>query len=216
MKIVIIGASGFVGSALVKEASDRGYQVTAIARHPEHIPTPAGVTPVQADVMDTDGLAAVLRGHDAVLSVYNSGWTNPRIYEDYLAGSKSIERAVEAAGVKRYLVMGGAGSLEVSPGVQLVDTPDFPSEFRDGSRAARDYLNALKQNTALDWTFLSPAILMNPTIKTGRTGQYRTGTDQPVFDEKGVSRISVEDLVVAFLDELEQGRYVRRRFTAAY
>lgn len=218
MNIAIIGASGFVGSALLKEAVQRGYTVTAVARHPEKIAANGNphITVVGCDIFDEDKLVGVLLNHDAVLSVYNAGWTNPNIYNDYLKGSKIIQDAVKKAGVKRYLVMGGAGSLEIGPGKQLVDSPDFPGEFKDGAKAARDYLNVLRKEKDLDWTFLSPAILMHPGIDTGRTGKYRTGTDQPVFDANGVSKISVEDLVIAFLDELENGNYIQRRFTVAY
>ncbi|HUX49899.1 MAG TPA: NAD(P)-dependent oxidoreductase [Spirochaetia bacterium] len=216
MKIVIVGATGFVGKALVAEAAHRGHEVTAIARHVDGVASVPGVTARNADVMDTDSLAKVFAGHDAVLSAFNPGWTNPNIYNDSLAGLKSIEKAVEKAGVLRYLVIGGAGSLEVSPGVQLVDTPQFPADYKDGARAARDYLNVLKQNARLEWTFLSPAILMHAGITDGRTGSYRIGTDNPVFDAHGESRLSVEDLAVALIDELEQRRFVRRRFTAAY
>lgn len=215
MKVAIVGASGFVGTALARETLGRGHKVTAIARRPERIVV-SGVTAVKADVMEKDTLSVVIRGHDAVLSAYNAGWTNPNIYSDFMTGSTNIEKAVEASGIKRYLVVGGAGSLEVSPGVQLVDTPEFPADYREGARAARDYLNMLRKNTLLDWTFLSPAVLMHAGITTGRTGRYRTGTDQPVFDENGESKISVEDLAVALVDELEQGNFLQRRFTVAY
>jgi putative NADH-flavin reductase len=217
MKIVLIGASGFVGTALLKEALLRGYEVTAIVRHPENIKEKnASLHVKKADVFNEDELASILKGHDAVVSAYNAGWTNPNIYDDFLKGSQSIQNAVKKSGVKRYLFVGGAGSLEIAPGIQLVDTPQFPAEYKAGAVAARDYLNILKKESELEWTFLSPAILMHPGIKDGRTGKYRVGTDSPVFDSNNESRLSVEDLSIALLDELEKGNFIRKRFTAAY
>lgn len=217
MKIAIIGASGFVGSHLASEALERGHHVTAIVRHPEGMKrNGANLDIEKCDVFDTAALAAVLEGHDVVVSAYNSGWANPKIYEDFIAGSESIQSAAKRAGVKRLLVVGGAGSLEIKPGLQLVDTPQFPSEYKQGATAARDYLNILKKELALDWTFVSPAILMHPGITDGRTGKYRTGNDQPVFDANHESRISVEDLCVAILDETQNGKFIRQRFTVAY
>lgn len=217
MKIAIIGASGFVGTAVLNEAISRGYQVTAIGRNASNLKVNSSlVTFQQADVFDVSGLAKVLTGHDAVISTYNAGWTNPNLYQDFINGSQAIQAAVKEAAVRRYLVVGGAGSLEVAPGVQLVDTPNFPAEYKAGATAARDYLNVLKKETDLDWTFLSPAIFMHPGITDGRTGKYRTGLDNPVFNDKKESRISVEDLSVALLDEAKQNKFVKKRFTVAY
>ncbi|QMW05085.1 NAD(P)-dependent oxidoreductase [Spirosoma foliorum] len=214
MKLAIIGASGFVGSALLSESLQRGHDVTAIVRHPEKITvTDAKLTIKQGDAEDADQVAQLVAGHDAVLSAYNAGWTNPNLYDDFLAGSKAIEKGTQQSGVKRLLVVGGAGSLEVVPGVQLVDTPQFPAEWKAGATAARDYLNALRENTTLDWTFLSPAIMLVPG---DRTGTFRLGTDQPVFNEKGESTISVTDLAVAVLDEIEKPQFIQKRFTLGY
>jgi len=217
MKIALIGASGFVGSALLNEAIARGYNVTAIARNVDKIKSEDKLVSKQkVDVFDIDLLVSVLKGHDAVVSAYNACWDNPNLYEDFIKGSEAIQSATKKAGVKRLLVVGGAGSLEIAPGVQLVDTPEFPAEYKEGATAARDYLNILKKETELDWTFLSPAIQMHPGITDGRTGKYRTALDNPVFDANNESRLSVEDLSVALLDELEQGRFIKKRFTAAY
>jgi hypothetical protein len=217
MKIALIGASGFVGSHVLTEALQRGHQVTAIVRHPEKITVkhPA-LTVKKGDVLNEDEVVTLVGGHDVVLSAYNPGWTNPRIYEEFLEGAQSIQRGVKKAGVKRLLVVGGAGSLEVAPGVQLIDTPQFPAEYKAGASGARDYLNLLKKENTLDWTFLSPAILMHPGITDGRTGKYRIGTDQPLWNDKKESRISVEDLAVALVDEVEQKRFIQKRFTVAY
>lgn len=214
MKVALIGASGFVGSQVLKEALLRGHWVTAIVRNPQKITTlNAKLTVVKADVRNVEELAVLLKGHDAVISAYNAGWENPNIYEDFIAASKDIQEAVKKAGVGRLLVVGGAGSLEAAPGVQLVDTPQFPAEWKKGALAARDYLNILKNEQELEWTFLSPAINLHPGT---RVGVYRTGTDQPVFDAAGKCEISVEDLAVALVDELENKRFIRKRFTVGY
>ncbi len=216
MNIAIIGATGFVGKQLVAEALERGHEVTAIARNVSALTAGNGLTPVQADVTDVPALAAALKGSDMVLSAYNAGWDNPELYNDFIAGSKAIQQAVKEAGVKRLLVVDGAGSLYVAPGVQLVDSPDFPEAYKAGATAARDYLDLLKDEQELDWTFFSPAIEMHPGITTGRTGQYRTALENPVFDADQHSRLSVEDLAVALLDETETPKHIRQRFTAAY
>lgn len=216
MKVALIGATGFVGSKLLAEALQRGYSVTAIVRNLAGITEKSDlVTPVACDVTHVDALAKVLAGHDVVVSAYNAGWTNPNIYADFLAGSKAIEAAVEKSGVKRLIVIGGAGSLFID-GQQLVDGPNFPAEFKSGATAARDYLNELKKNTVLDWTFFSPAIEMHQGVKTGRLGKYRLGTESPVFDEHGKCVLSGEDLAVVILDEVENKQFIRQRFTAAY
>lgn len=214
MKIAIIGASGFVGTALLNEALQRGHSVTAIVRNPEKITvTNPNLTVKRGDAQSADAVTRLVEGHDAVLSAYNAGWDNADLYADFLKGSEAIEKGTQLAGVKRLLVVGGAGSLEVAPGVQLVDTPQFPADWKTGALAAREYLNILRQNTTLDWTFLSPAIMLVPG---DRTGHFRIGTDQPIFDEKGESKISVGDLAVAVLDEIEQPQFIQKRFTLGY
>ena len=216
MKVALIGATGFVGSSILKEALSRGHEVTAIARHPEKIKTQNNLTIVKGDVMDTDKLSETIKGNDVVVSAYNPGWTNPDIYNEFLKGSQSIQKAVKKSGVKRYIVNGGAGSLFVAPNVQLIDTPEFPDEFKPGAGAARDYLNILKNENQLEWTFVSPAIEMNPGTPHERKGTYRTGLDNPVFDSNNKSKISVEDLAVAVIDEVEHSKHIRVRFTVGY
>lgn len=213
MKIALIGATGFVGSEVLKEAISRGYEVTAIARSTDKVAHAAGVTPVAADVLNVDALAAVLSGHDAVVSSYNPGWADPELYNNFIKGSEAIQEAVNKSGVKRLLVIGGAGSLEIAPGLQLVDTPQFPAEWKTGATAARDYLDIIRKETELDWTFLSPAINLHPGE---RTGNFRLGTDNPVFDENNKSEITAADLAVAVLNELENNAYVKARFTVGY
>jgi putative NADH-flavin reductase len=170
---------------------------------------------VKGDIKNVAELAAQLKGNEVVISAFNPGWANPNIYDDFVAGSKDIEAAVEQSGVKRFITIGGAGSLFIE-GKQLVDSPEFPAEYKAGATAARDYLNILKENTVLDWTFFSPAIEMHPGITTGRTGKYRLGTESPVFNESHRSILSVQDLAVAILDEVENAQFRKKRFTAAY
>lgn len=215
-KIALIGATGFVGSHLLTELVNRAYEVTAFARSTDKIPVKDGnPKTVALDVTNTKALVEALKGNDLVLSAFNPGWTNPNIYDDFIKGSEAIQKAVKEAGVKRYITIGGAGSLYID-GKQLVDDEGFPKEIKPGATAARDYLNILKKETELDWTMFSPAINMHQGIKTGRTGKYRLGTDEPVFDKDGESILSVEDLSVAIVDEIENHKYPRQRFTAAY
>lgn len=212
-KIALIGATGFVGSQILKEAASRGHSVTALVRNVQKVEKLDNVTAVKSDILDTDALAKTLAGHDIVISAYNPGWADPEIRTTHIKGSRSINEAAKKADVKRLIVVGGAGSLEVAPGVQLVDSPDFPAEWKQGALGARDALNELRAETALDWTFVSPAIHLEPGE---RTGKYRLGGDQLVVDDKGESRISTADLAVAILDEAEQGKHIQKRFTAAY
>lgn len=214
-KVAVIGATGFVGTQVIKELSDRGYEVEAIVRDASKVQQNEKVTAKSVDVNHVEQLAEALKGNDAVISTFNAGWTNPNLYDDFLNGSVNIEKAVEQSGVKRFITVGGAGSLFID-GKQLVDGPDFPADIKPGATAARDYLNRIKENNTLDWTFFSPAIEMHPGTAGVRTGSYRTALENPVFDENGRSVLSVEDVAVALVDELEQNNHIRERFTAAY
>ncbi|MEZ4890788.1 MAG: NAD(P)H-binding protein [Crocinitomicaceae bacterium] len=215
MKIAVIGATGFVGSNITKELISRNQQVTGITRSNNQSDHP-NLTYASVDILNVNELAQTLKGHDAVVSAYNAGWTNPNLYHDFLAGSKAIQEAVKLSGVKRFIVIGGAGSLYVAEGIQAVDTPDFPKEFYPGASAARDYLNDIKNENELDWAFFSPALEMHQGITTGRTGEYRLGKDNPVFDENGRSILSAEDVAVVIADEVEQPKHHQERYTAAY
>ncbi|HEY0297958.1 MAG TPA: NAD(P)H-binding protein [Arachidicoccus sp.] len=215
MKIVIIGATGFVGSAILKELVSRGHSITAIANKVVDSNLD-NINWIETDVKDVEKLSKGLAGNDLIVSAYNAGWTNPNLYQDFLQGSKSIQEAVKKSGVKRLIVSGGAGSLYISDGLQVVDTPAFPADWKEGAKAARDYLNILKEEKELDWTFFSPALEMHPGITTGRTGNYRLGNDNPVFDANGKSQLSVEDLAVVIADEAETPKHHQARFTAAY
>jgi len=214
-KVAVIGATGFVGKQVVNELSNRGYVVNAIARDSSKVESKDNVAAISADVNNVEELAKVLEGNDAVINTFNAGWTNPNLYNDFLNGSKNIEKAVEESGVKRFITVGGAGSLFID-GNQLVDGPDFPADIKPGATAARDYLNEIKKNETLDWTFFSPAIEMHQGTAGVRKGTYRTALENPVFDADGRSILSVEDVAVALVDELEQNNFVKQRFTAAY
>ncbi|MFC4686672.1 NAD(P)-dependent oxidoreductase [Epilithonimonas pallida] len=214
-KVAVIGATGFVGKQVVNELSNRGYSVNAIARDSSKVEAKDNVTAISADVNNVEELAKALEGSDAVINTFNAGWTNPNLYDDFLNGSRNIEKAVEKSGVKRFITVGGAGSLFID-GQQLVDGPDFPADIKPGAAAARDYLNEIKKNETLDWTFFSPAIEMHPGTAGIRKGTYRTALENPVFNEEGRSILSVEDVAVALVDELEQNNFVKQRFTAAY
>ncbi|MBD2716610.1 NAD(P)-dependent oxidoreductase [Microvirga sp. STR05] len=216
MKIALIGATGFVGSRILAEALQRGHHVTALVRDPAKLTqTSDHLTVVTGDVTRVDETARQLAGHDVVINAFSAGWTNPNLYHDFLEGARAIEAATVQSGVARLVAIGGAGSLYIN-GQQLVDSPDFPADIKPGAQAARDYHNELKSNDTLDWTFLSPAIEMHPGIDTGRTGHYRLGTESPVFNAEGRSILSGEDLAVVVLDEVEQPKHSRQRFTAAY
>ena len=213
MKIALIGASGFVGSALLNEALDRGHEVTAIVRHPEKLKPRERLRPVKGDVYDADDVARLVAGHDAVISAFNPGWSNPDIYNLQVRGTESIIEGVKRAGIKRLLFVGGAGSLEVKPGVQALDLPGFPAEWKQGALATREALNLLRNEPTLDWSFLSPSADLSPGI---RTGTFRLGKDQVLSDANGQSRISTQDYAVAMIDEVERPAHVRQRFTVGY
>ncbi len=214
MKVALIGATGFVGAPVLAELLSRGHAVTVLARTPGKLPAQPGLTVVAADALDAAQVAAAVAGHDAVVSAYNPGWTEPRIYALFLQGTRAIIEGVKQAGLKRLLVVGGAGSLYVAPGLQLVDTPPFPAEYKQGALAAREALNQLKGETTLDWSLLSPPIGLAPGA---RTGQYRLGLDDllPGTGEAPAG-ISVGDLAVAIVDEIESQRHMQRRFTVAH
>ena len=216
MKIALIGATGFVGSAVLTELLRRQHDVTALVRHPARIAPQQGLSARALDAEDADAVAAAVRGHDAVVSAFNPGWDTPDLYARFMAGSSAIVAGVAQSGVKRLLVVGGAGSLFVGPGVQMVDTPEFaahvPANVVPGARAARDALTALRGNTALEWTFLSPPALLAPGERTGR---YRVGGEQLLMDSALPAGISVADLAVAIADEIENPKHLRARFTVA-
>jgi uncharacterized protein len=203
MKIAIAGASGRAGSRITAELARRGHQVTAIARNPDKIERLANVTAVKGDVLDQAGLARLWSGHDAAVSSVHFTASDP----DRLIG------AARDSKVGRYLVVGGAGSLEVAPGVRLVATPGFPAQYKAEAEKGAAFLDLLRLQKDLNWTFLSPSALF---IEGERTGKFRLGTDQLLTDTSGKSSISFEDFAVALADEIERPAYPRARFTVGY
>ncbi len=218
MRIAVIGATGFVGSAILKELIERNHSIKAFARDIESLPESKNVAGVALDVNNISALAIDLKGADVVVSAFNSGWNNPSIYEDYMKGAKAIQEATIIAGVKRLIVIGGAGSLYVNEQkeLQLVDAPGFPEEIKQGALAARDFYDILKMNQDLNWTMFSPAPEMHQGTSGNKKGIYRLGNDVPVFDEQGHSVLSVEDVAVVIADEIENAQFLQKRFTAAY
>ncbi len=203
MKIAILGATGRAGTRLIMELVTRGHQITGISRHPEKLDAGAGVTAQYGDVQKPDELAKVLAGHDAVIHSVTFANTD----------EAKVVAAVKQAGVKRLLVVGGAASLEVSPGVALIDTPGFPEEIKREAGPGRDFLVALRKETDLDWTFLSPAVIFAPGE---RTGKFRVGDDKLMTAPDGPSRISMEDYAIAMADEIDNPKHSRQRFSVAY
>ena len=213
MNIALIGATGFVGSAILKEALDRGHRVTAVARDPEKLTPHPNLRPRKADIYQEGEVARLVEDHDAVISAFNPGWSNPDIYNQQITGTRAIINGVKQAGIKRLLFVGGAGSLEVRPGVQALDLPEFPKEYKQGALATREALAHLRLETGLEWSYLSPSADLFPGSRTGR---FRIGADQMLKDAKGASRISVQDYAMAMIDELEKPAHIRKRFTVGY
>jgi uncharacterized protein len=152
-------------------------------------------------------------GQDALISAFNPGWSTPDIYNQQVRGTRAIINGVKKAGIRRLLFVGGAGSLEVKPGVQSVDLPGFPAEYKQGALATREALCMLRKETSLEWSYLSPSADVFPGQ---RTGKFRLGTDQLLTNDQGESRISVQDYAMAMIDEVEKPRHTRRRFTVGY
>ena len=207
MKIAVIGATGYVGNAVVQELAGRGHEVTAFARNTDKVFQAQNVAAVSADVNAAD-FADKLAGFDAVVSAFNPGWTNPNIGADFTRGANSIVEAAKAAQVPYLLVVGGAGSLYVAPGLQVIDTPDFPKEIFDGANAARRDVN---------WSFVSPPARLGADggFSEDKTGKYRLGKDDLLMDGEIPAGISVADLAVAIADDVENKAHLFERFTVA-
>jgi putative NADH-flavin reductase len=209
MKVAIIGASGFIGAAILDEALSRGHEVTAIVRHPEKIKVSnPKLTVKKGDTTNEAELTELLKGNEAVIVAYKTDDT-----AESVKATNALIDAVRKDGIKRVLLVSGAASLEVAPGKLLIDTPQFPAEWKNLAIATKEALEVIKQANDLDWTALSPAIMIEPGP---RTGKFRLGTNQVVFNEKGESKISNADYAVALIDELERPQHIRQRFTLAY
>ncbi len=214
-KTALIGASGFVGSAILNELLNRGYQVEALVRNPENVKVTApGLTVKKVDVADTQALAEDLRGYDTVISAYNPGWTNPDIYNLTLQNYPRILEAAREAGVKRLLIVGGAGTLFCAPGLRVVDSGAIPAEIMGGVKSLGEfYLDTLTAEDSIDWVFFSPAGSLEPGAATG---SYRLGKDDLIVDADGKSHITVGDYAKAMVDELETPAHHKERFTIGY
>lgn len=210
LKIALFGATGMIGSRIATEAARRGHQVTALVREPGRVAAAPNVRAVKADLLDAASVADAVRGHDVVASAYAPP-------QDRLADLDTASRAlldgVRAAGLQRVVAVGGAGSLEVAPGKQLVDSEGFPPGYRPIALAHRTAFDYFRTVTDLDWTVFAPAAFIAPGE---RTGKFRTGAQTLIADANGESRISAEDYAIAFVDELEQGRFIRQIASAAY
>jgi uncharacterized protein len=212
MRITIFGITGNAGSRIAKEALERGHAVVGVVRdtgkppleHPDLQLTPGDVTAPAS-------VAAAVKGSDAVVSAVGPGNFER---SPFLAdAARSLIAGLKNAGVERLLFVGGAGTLEVAPGVQLVDSPGFPEAWKGIALAHRDALDVIKDEKDLNWTYVAPAAIFEPGE---RTGNYRTGTDILVADAQANSRISMEDYAMAVIDELENPQHEKGRMSVGY
>lgn len=203
MKVAIIGGTGRAGTEISAELARRGHQVTAISRHPENVVKVDGVTAVAGDVQHTDALVEAIKGHDVVVSAVMFSDTDPA----------SLVGVVRDSGVPRYLVVGGAGSLEVAPGVALITTPEFPEAYKAEAGKGADFLTYLRGVDDIDWTFLSPSAYF---FVGDRKGSFRLGKDELLADADGNSSISYADYAIALVDEIETPKHSKARFTVGY
>jgi putative NADH-flavin reductase len=211
VKIILIGSTGFVGSHILDEALERGHEVHAVLRDINKMTkTHPNLSLIKADVMEEIELQDIFSsGYDAVISAYNPGWSNPDIYNDFITGYKSILNALKGSGLKRIILIGGAGSLLVN-GSKLIDDEKFPKAIYNGAKAASDLLDILHNEDSLDWTMISPAINL---VDDKRTNKFKIAKDSPVFNSDNESVISVQDLAAAAINELEKPEHIRERFT---
>jgi len=213
--VLLIGATGFVGSAILNELTERGHKVTAVVRNIEELPQNDLITPVKEDVANVEAIAKLAEGKDAVISAYNPGWNNLNIAKDTIVNYQKIVAAVKKSGVGRLLIVGGGGTLFVAPGLRALETEGFPAEIMNGVVSlAYFYLNILSHERELDWVFFSPAGMFDEQGE--KTGIYRLGKDDMVFDAEGNSHISVQDYAVAMVNEMEQPAHHKERFTIGY
>ena len=213
--VLLIGATGFVGSAVLNELVSRGHKVTAVARNVEKVAKSELVDVVKEDVANVDAIAKLAEGKDAIISAYNPGWTNPDIAALISENYPKILSAAKKSGVERLLIVGGAGTLFCAPGLRVVDSGAIPEEIMGGVRPLGDfYLNTLMNENEIDWVFFSPAGVFDQQGK--KTGSYRLGKDDLIVDAEGNSHISVQDYADAMVNELEKPAHHKERFTIGY
>lgn len=211
MKIALIGITGKIGAPLAEEALGRGHEITAISRrNPELSGKLAPVSAKVLNLLDHEALIEAVRGHDVLVSAYGPGLES---VSSLLDVTRSLIAAARGAGIKRVMVVGGAGSLEVAPGLQLVDAPTFPAEYRAPALAHREALGLLREAKDLDWTFVAPAAEIGPGEKRG---QFRVGARTLISNADGRSQISYPDYADAFVDEIENAKYPQEIITVAY
>ena len=213
--VLLIGATGFVGSAVLNELVSRGHKVTAVARNVEKVAKSELVDVVKEDVANVDAIAKLAEGKDAIISAYNPGWTNPDIATLISENYPKILSAAKKSGVERLLIVGGAGTLFCAPGLRVVDSGAIPEEIMGGVRPLGDfYLNTLMNENDIDWVFFSPAGVFDQQGK--KTGNYSLGKDDLIVDAEGNSHISVQDYADAMVNELEKPAHHKERFTIGY
>ena len=213
--VLLIGATGFVGSAVLNELVSRGHKVTAVVRNIEKLAKSDLVDAVKEDVANVDAIAKLAEGKDAIISAYNPGWTNPDIATLISENYPKILSAAKKSGVERLLIVGGAGTLFCAPGLRVVDSGAIPEEIMGGVRPLGEfYLNTLMNENDIDWTFFSPAGVFDQEGK--KTGNYRLGKDDLIVDAEGNSHISVQDYADAMVNELEKPAHHKERFTIGY
>ena len=213
--VLLIGATGFVGSAELNELVSRGHKVTTVVRNIEKLAKSDLVNAVKEDVANVDAIAKLAEGKDAIISAYNPGWTNPDIATLITENYPKILEAAKKSGVERLLIVGGAGTLFCAPGLRVVDSGAIPEEIMGGVRPLGDfYLNTLMNENDIDWIFFSPAGVFDQEGK--KTGNYRLGKDDLIVDAEGNSHISVQDYADAMVNELEKPAHHKERFTIGY
>lgn len=213
--VLLIGATGFVGSAVLNELVSRGHKVTTVVRNIEKLAKSDLVNAVKEDVANVDAITKLAEGKDAIISAYNPGWTNPDIATLITENYPKILEAAKKSGVERLLIVGGAGTLFCAPGLRVVDSGAIPEEIMGGVRPLGDfYLNTLMNENDIDWVFFSPAGVFDQEGK--KTGNYRLGKDDLIVDAEGNSHISVQDYADAMVNELEKPAHHKERFTIGY
>lgn len=213
--VLLIGATGFVGSAVLNELVSRGHKVTTVVRNIEKLAKNDLVNAVKEDAANVDAIAKLAEGKDAIISAYNPGWTNPDIATLITENYPKILEAAKKSGVERLLIVGGAGTLLCAPGLRVVDSGAIPEEIMGGVRPLGNfYLNTLMNENDIDWVFFSPAGVFDQEGK--KTGNYRLGKDDLIVDAEGNSHISVQDYADAMVNELEKPAHHKERFTIGY
>jgi putative NADH-flavin reductase len=212
VKIALFGATGMIGTRILNEALSRGHELVAIVRNPASVPARPGVTAVAGDARESASVAATAAGCDIAISAYGPGSGS---HDDLLKNAHALLEGLAEAGVPRVIVVGGAGSLEVAPGVALLDTPGFPEIYKPRATAQKAMGGIFKASagTPVAWTFVSPALSIAPGE---RTGNFRVGTSALMTDAHGESKISAEDYAVALVDEAEQSKALNEHISVAY